>query len=73
MESHVPFSMYARTAPMHSTNSSILNNIHLGGAVMWIGGDALMLLACIPIAIAWVRWETIRTRELDKQLDAQGI
>jgi cytochrome c oxidase assembly factor CtaG len=73
MTSHVPFSMYARSAPTGSTNSSILNNIHLGGAVMWIGGDALMLLACIPIAVAWVRWETIHTKELDAQLDAQGI
>jgi hypothetical protein len=40
---------------------------------MWIGGDALMLLACIPIAVAWVRWESLRTRELDAILDAQGI
>jgi hypothetical protein len=40
---------------------------------MWIGGDALMLLACIPIAVAWVKWETVRTRELDAELDAQGI
>jgi hypothetical protein len=32
-----------------------------------------MLLACIPIAVAWVRWETIRTKQLDAELDAQGI
>ena len=53
--------------------SSILYNVHLGGAIMWIGGDALMLLACIPIALPWVRWETVRTSELDARLDAQGI
>jgi len=73
MTTHVPFSAYAMSAPAGSTKFSILNNIHLGGAVMWIGGDALMLLACIPISVAWVRWETIRTKELDAQLDAQGI
>jgi cytochrome c oxidase assembly factor CtaG len=50
-----------------------LSNIKLGGGIMWIGGDALMLLALIPIGIMWVKWETVRTRELDAVLDAQGI
>jgi putative copper resistance protein D len=73
MSSHDPYSSYAMMAPMGSSRSWILSNVHLGGAIMWIGGDALMLLACIPIAVAWVKWETVRTRELDAQLDAQGI
>jgi putative copper resistance protein D len=73
MNSRVPYPMYAMSGPVGSTNSTILSDIHLGGAIMWIGGDALMLLACIPIAVAWVRWETIRTKQLDAELDAQGI
>ena len=73
MSSTNPFSSYSTTAPTGSTRQSILSNIHLGGAIMWIGGDALMLLACIPIAVAWVKWETVHTRELDAELDAQGI
>jgi putative copper resistance protein D len=73
MSSRLPFSSYAMMAPMGSSRSWILSNVHLGGAIMWIGGDALMLLACIPIAVAWVKWETLRTRELDAQLDAQGL
>jgi putative copper resistance protein D len=73
MSSHTPFPAYAAMAPRGSTPAGILSNIHLGGAIMWIGGDALMLLACIPIAIAWVKWETVHTRELDAILDAQGI
>jgi putative copper resistance protein D len=73
MSSHTPFPAYAAMAPRGSTKAGILANIHLGGAIMWIGGDALMLLACIPIAIAWVKWETVHTRELDAILDAQGI
>jgi uncharacterized membrane protein len=60
-------------APTGSSAVWRLSNIRLGGAIMWIGGDALMLLACIPISIMWVKWETIRTRELDAILDAQGI
>jgi len=73
MSSRVPFSNYAAMAPTGSTAVWRLSNIKLGGAIMWIGGDALMLLACIPISIMWVKWETIRTRELDAILDAQGI
>ena len=73
MSSHNPFPRYAQMSPTGSTHSSILANIHLGGAIMWIGGDALMLLACIPIAVTWVRWETLRTKELDAVLDAQGL
>ena len=73
MSSRVPFSNYAAMAPRGSSAAWRLSNIKLGGAIMWIGGDALMLLACIPIAIMWVKWETIRTRELDAILDAQGI
>ena len=72
MTSHNPFPEYRTRAPVGSTSSSILANVHLGGAIMWIGGDALMLLACFPIAVAWVRWEGVRTRELDALLDAQG-
>jgi len=51
----------------------IMDSIHLGGSIMWIGGDALMLLACIPVAAYWVREETRRTKILDAQLDAQGL
>src|SRR5487761_2587582 len=73
MSSHNPFAPYRHLAPSGATATSILSDIHLGGAIMWIGGDALMLLACIPIAISWVRWETLRTAELDAELDAQGL
>jgi putative copper resistance protein D len=68
-----PFSSYPRMAPQGSTKAWILNNIHYGGAIMWIGGDGLMLLACIPIALMWVKWENTRTKELDAQLDLQGL
>jgi len=73
MSSHNPFPAYRALAPAGSTPASILANVHLGGAIMWIGGDALMLLACVPIAVTWVRYETRRTAELDAQLDAQGL
>jgi cytochrome c oxidase assembly factor CtaG len=73
MSSRNPFSSYPAMAPTGASKAWILSNIKLGGGIMWIGGDALMLLALIPIAFMWVKWETERTKELDKILDAQGI
>jgi putative copper resistance protein D len=73
MSSTLPFPAYAAMAPKGSTPAWLLSNVHLGGAIMWIGGDALMLLACIPITAAWVKWETERTKELDAELDRLGI
>jgi putative copper resistance protein D len=72
MSSHNPWPAYT-LSPTGSTATAILENIRLGGAIMWIGGDILMLLMCIPIAINWVRYETEHTRELDAQLDAAGL
>ena len=48
---------------------SLVNDLHIGGAIMWVGGDALMFIAMIPIAIRWVRVEEQRTLELDTELD----
>jgi len=73
MSSRIPFFGVPAMAPTGSTSAWQLSNIKLGGGIMWIGGDALMLLACIPIAVMWVKWETVRTKELDAILDAQGL
>jgi len=73
MSSHVPYANYAMMAPSGTSAAWQLSNIKLGGGIMWIGGDAMMLLALIPMAFAWVHWETARTKELDAILDAQGI
>jgi cytochrome c oxidase assembly factor CtaG len=69
--SHNPFPYFAMH-PRH-WGMSILSDVHLGGAIMWIGGDALMLLAMIPTTVRWVRYEERRTRELDAELDAQAL
>jgi putative copper resistance protein D len=73
MTSHNPFPAFVQTSPMMTDNAWRLNNVHLGGAIMWIGGDALMLLACFPIAFAWVAFENARTKVLDEELDRRGI
>jgi len=44
-------------------------DLHMGGAIMWVGGDTLMFFAMIPCAILWMRYEEQRAREIDRQLD----
>jgi putative membrane protein len=68
MTSHNPFPVY--DTMMRPWGPSVLSDVHLGGAIMWIGGDALMLLALIPASLRWVRFEDRRTRQIDRDLDA---
>ena len=70
MTSHNPFPVY--DTMMRPWGPSVLSDIHLGGAIMWIGGDALMLLALIPASVRWLRYEDRRTKQLDADLDAQS-
>lgn len=71
MSSHNPFPAYDAMDRMGAM--PILNDLHLGGAIMWIGGDSLMLIALIPLVVRWVRFETVRTREIDRELDRLGL
>jgi hypothetical protein len=41
----------------------------MGGAIMWVGGDSLMLLAMIPVAVQWLRYEEQKAADIDRQLD----
>jgi putative membrane protein len=50
---------------------SRLSDLHIGGGIMWIGGDGIMALAMIPCLVRWVRYEEQRTIELDARLDAE--
>ncbi len=50
---------------------SLLTDLHIGGSIMWVGGDSLMLLAMIPVVVQLVRAEEAKTREIDAALDAE--
>jgi cytochrome c oxidase assembly factor CtaG len=52
---------------------SRLIDLHIGGTIMWVACDTLMLLAMIPVAIHWMRYEEQRAREIDKILDEGGL
>lgn len=66
--SHELFPAYLQ---MHRTwGPSLLTDLHMGGDVMWVGGDVLMFLAMVPVTIQWVRDEDRKAAELDRLLDA---
>ena len=69
MSTHEIFSAY--TAMHRSWGGPILTDLKTGGAIMWIGGDALMLGAMIPVAIQWMHDEEAKTVLIDAQLDAE--
>ena len=54
-----------------SWGPSLLTDLHIGGSIMWVAGDTLMLLAMIPVVVQLVRAEEAKTRELDAALDAE--
>lgn len=49
---------------------TLVGDLHIGGAIMWLGGDALMVLAMIPVTIQLVRHEEALAKEVDAELDA---
>lgn len=68
MSSHNPFPVYDTV--IRHWGPTVLQDVRTGGAIMWIGGDGLMLLTLIPVSVLWVRFEERRTRQLDAELDA---
>jgi cytochrome c oxidase assembly factor CtaG len=49
---------------------SLVSDLHLGGVIMWVGGDSLMLWPMIPVALRWLHLEERRARRADAQFDA---
>jgi cytochrome c oxidase assembly factor CtaG len=48
-----------------SWGPSQLEDLHAGGAIMWVAGDSLLALALIPVVVAWIRTEGLASRRLD--------
>lgn len=65
-ETHEIFPNYVL---MHrSWGPSLVNDLHLGGVIMWVGGDMLMTLAMIPVALAWLHLEERNAHRIDLEL-----
>jgi cytochrome c oxidase assembly factor CtaG len=51
----------------------LILDLHIGGVIMWVGGDTLMLWPMIPIALRWLHLEERRAQRSDRELDAAGF
>jgi cytochrome c oxidase assembly factor CtaG len=55
---------------LHRTwGPSLVQDLHYGGVIMWVGGDTLMLWPMIPIALRWMHMEERRGVRADLAQD----
>ena len=62
----------AYLATHRSWGPSYVVDLHVGGDIMWVVGDTLMLWPMIPIAIRWMHMEERKAERIDRELDAQA-
>jgi len=56
---------------LHRTwGPGLVADLHAGGVIMWVGGDTLMFLPMIPLALQWMHYEERRATRVDRALDA---
>ena len=51
---------------------SYVIDLHVGGDIMWVVGDTLMLWPMIPVALRWMHMEERRAVRVDRELDEQA-
>jgi len=54
-----------------SWGPSPLTDQHWGGAIMWVAGDMMLLIAVIVLALAWMRHDEAEAVRIDARLDAE--
>jgi len=70
-ESHEIFPAYFAT---HRTwGPSYVTDLHIGGTIMWVLGDTLMLWPMIPVALRWMHMEERKAERIDLELDAARL
>ena len=52
---------------------SYVDDLHIGGSIMWVVGDTLMLWPMIPVALRWMHLEERKAERIDRELDAQRL
>jgi cytochrome c oxidase assembly factor CtaG len=62
----------AYLATHRSWGPSYVVDLHVGGDIMWVVGDTLMLWPMIPVAIRWMHLEERKAERIDRELDAQA-
>lgn len=70
-ESHEIFPAYFAT---HRTwGPSYVTDLHIGGTIMWVLGDTLMLWPMIPVALRWMHMDERKAERIDSELDAARL
>ena len=67
-ERHEIFAAYS--AQHRNWGPSLVTDLHVGGVLMWVVGDTLMLLPMIPLALCWMQLEERKAERVDRELDA---
>ena len=68
--SHELFPAYLAT---HRTwGPSYVTDLHVGGDIMWVCGDTLMLWPMIPVALRWMHMDERKADRIDRELDEQA-
>jgi putative copper resistance protein D len=63
--------MFPAYVALHRTwGPSLVGDLHIGGVLMWVAGDTLMLWPMIPVALGWMHLEERKAVRVDRQLDA---
>jgi putative membrane protein len=71
--------LYSASAPLYqhyvtnvrSWGPTPIDDQRLGGVIMWVVGDMILLVAMVVVVAAWMRHEDRRTKRMDAQLDAR--
>jgi putative membrane protein len=69
-ETHEIFPAYLATH--RAWGPSYVTDLHVGGDIMWVVGDTLMLWPMIPVALRWMHLEERKAVRIDRELDAQA-
>ena len=63
--------MFPAYLAFHRTwGPSLIDDLHIGGVLMWVAGDTLMLWPMIPVALGWMRLEERKAARIDRELDS---
>ena len=69
-ESHEIFPAYLATP--RAWGPSYVNDLHIGGSIMWVVGDTLMLWPMVPVALRWMHLEERKAARIDRELEEQA-
>ena len=63
----------AYLASRRTWGPSLVTDLHVGGIIMWVGGDTLMLWPMIPLALRWMHAEERLGWRADRELDLASV